>query len=113
MRFMDEILLVLTNVPDEATGAQIARRLVESRLAACVNLLPQVSSVYRWQGAVEQANETTLSIKTTKERYPELEAAIKALHPYDLPEIIAVPVTGGLPAYLAWVAAETKKEVHV
>ena len=113
MRFMDEILLVLTNVPDQTVGMAIATRLVDGRLSACVNLLPQVRSVYRWQGGVEQASETTLLIKTTAARYPEVESAIKALHPYDLPEIIAVPVAAGLSAYLAWVTAETKKDVHV
>lgn len=110
---MHEILLVLTNVPDEATGEAIARALVEDRLAACVNLLPAVQSIYRWQGAIEQAHETTLLIKTTPQRYPELEAAIRARHPYEVPEIVAVPVTAGLPAYLAWVAMETEKKPHV
>ena len=110
---MDAILLVLTNLPDDASAASIARRLVEDRLSACVNLLPGVRSVYRWQDAIEEAGEVTLLIKTTAERYLEVEAAIKALHPYDLPEIIALPIAAGLPAYLAWVASETKKDVNV
>lgn len=110
---MNEILLVLTNVPDEATGDTIGRRLVEDRMAACVNLLPATRSIYRWQGAVEEATEVTLLVKTTPQRYADVEAAIRALHPYDLPEVIAVPVTAGLPGYLAWVATETKKDVNV
>lgn len=110
---MDATLLVLTNLPDEPSAARIARRLVEDRLSACVNLLPAVRSVYRWQDAIEEAGEVTLLVKTTVERYPDVEAAIKALHPYDLPEIIALPITAGLPAYLAWVASETKKDVNV
>lgn len=110
---MNDILLVLTNVPDEATGEAIARSLVEGRLVACVNLLPAVQSIYQWQGAVEQARETILLIKTTPQRYGEVEAAIKERHPYEVPEIIAVPVTAGLPAYLNWVAMETEKNPNV
>lgn len=110
---MNEVLLVLTNVPDEATGVAIARRLVDDRLSACVNLLPAVRSIYRWQGAAEETAETTLLIKTTQQRYHDVEAAIRAQHPYELPEIIALPVAAGLPAYLAWVATETKKDMNV
>lgn len=108
-----ETLLVLTNVPDQATAAQIARRLVEDRLSACVNLLPPVRSVYRWQNAVEEASEVPLLIKTAADRFSEVEAAIKALHPYEVPEIIALPITRGLPAYLAWMVSETRKESNV
>lgn len=102
-----ETLLVLTNCPDEATANAIALALVEEKLAACVNILPRVQSVYRWQGAVESASEIPLLIKSTVGRYAELEAAIRARHPYDVPEIIALPITQGLPAYLNWVATET------
>jgi len=83
--------------------------VVEARLAACVNILPRVQSVYRWQGAVESASEIPLLIKTTAANYPALENAIRAQHPYEIPEIIALPVERGLPAYLNWVAAETCK----
>lgn len=103
-------LLVITNLPDSDSARQLAAVLIESRLAACVNILPPCLSVYRWQGQVETANETPLLIKTTETRYAALEAAIRAAHPYELPEIVAVPVTAGLPAYLGWVAAETRPD---
>jgi periplasmic divalent cation tolerance protein len=102
-----ETLLVLTNCPDETTANAIALALVEEKLAACVNILPRVQSIYRWQGAVESASEIPLLIKSTVGRYAELEAAIRARHPYEVPEIIALPITQGLPAYLNWVATET------
>jgi len=106
-------LLVMTNLGDIASAQMLARALVEQRLAACVNILPAVQSIYRWNGAVEQAAEVTLLIKTTTARYAELEQAIRALHPYELPEVIAVPVSAGLPAYLEWIAQETRKETDV
>ncbi|HLO62062.1 MAG TPA: divalent-cation tolerance protein CutA [Azonexus sp.] len=101
-----ETLLVITNCPDEETANAIALALVEDKLAACVNILPRVQSVYRWQGSVESATEIPLLIKATANNYAALEAKIQALHPYDVPEIIAVPIARGLPAYLTWVAAE-------
>ena len=104
------VLLVLTNLPDPASAEALAAALIEARLAACVNLLASCRSVYRWNGAVEHANEVPLLIKTTAERYPALEAAIRARHPYELPEILALPIERGLPGYLAWVAAETQPE---
>ncbi|HJV82548.1 divalent-cation tolerance protein CutA [Noviherbaspirillum sp.] len=110
---MQQALLVLTNIPDETTAHAIARRVVEGRFAACVNLLPAVRSVYQWQGVVEEAGEVTMLIKTTQARYAELEAEIKAAHPYEVPEIIAVPITAGLPEYLGWVDSETRKELNV
>ncbi|MBU3695257.1 divalent-cation tolerance protein CutA [Dechloromonas sp.] len=103
-----QALLVIANCPDEACANRIALAVVEGGLAACVNLLPRVQSVYRWQGAIESASEVPLLIKTTAGRYAELEAAIRALHPYDVPEIIALPIAQGLPAYLDWLAAETR-----
>lgn len=110
---MDQALLVFTNVPSEPIAQAIARQLVEQRLVACVNVLPGVKSIYQWQGAVEEASEITLLIKTTAARYAEVEQAIRFAHPYEVPEIIATPVIAGLPAYLAWVATETKKEMNV
>lgn len=110
---MDQVLLVMTNMPDAASAHAMARALVEQNLAACVNCLPGVKSIYRWQGAIEEADEVTLLIKTGAARYAELEAAIKDSHPYQVPEIVALPVAGGLPAYLAWVTQETKKDVDV
>jgi len=100
-------LIVITNCPDEETANHIALAVVEARLAACVNILPRVQSIYRWQGAVESAVEVPLLIKTTTAAYPALEAAIRERHPYEVPEIIALPISAGLPAYLNWVAEET------
>jgi len=100
-------LLVLTNLPDRAAAERIADLLVERRLAACVNILAPCRSVYRWKGAVQHDEEHPMLIKTTAERYPAMEAAIREAHPYELPEIVAVPIERGLPAYLDWVAAET------
>ncbi len=102
-----DILLVLTNLPDAASAEALARRLVEARLAACVNILAPCRSVYRWQGAVESADEVPLLIKVPRAGYAALETAIRAAHPYELPEIVAVPVSVGLPAYLDWVRVET------
>jgi periplasmic divalent cation tolerance protein len=105
---MSEPLVILTNCPDEATADRIARSLVEQRLAACVNRLAPVHSTYRWQGAIEQAVEVPLLIKSTRERYPELEAAIRTLHPYSVPEILALPIAGGYAPYLRWVDDQTQ-----
>lgn len=101
-------LLVLTNVPDRAAAERLADMLVEKRLAACVNILAPCRSVYRWKGDVQHDEEHPMLMKTTAERYPALEQALRAAHPYELPEIIAVPVERGLPAYFDWVAAETQ-----
>lgn len=105
---MDEVILVITNLPDRDSARRVADALIENHAAACVNLLAECSSVYRWQGKVESASEVPLLIKTTRAAYPRLEAVIRKLHPYELPEIIAVPVTAGLPGYLKWVAEETQ-----
>lgn len=102
-----ETLLVITNLPDAYSAHALAGALVEARLAACVNILAPCRSVYRWQGKTENAEEVPVLIKTTAARYAALEAAIRARHPYELPEIIAVPVDRGLPEYLAWVDSET------
>lgn len=107
-----QTLLVLTNLPDQASAQALATALVEERLAACVNLLAPCRSIYRWQGAIEDATEIPLLIKTTAQRYAALEAAIRARHPYELPEIIAVPIAHGLPDYLNWVVTETRAKTH-
>lgn len=104
------ILVVLTNLPDRQSAEELARFLVEDQLAACVNVLSSCRSIYRWKGEVEETDEVPLLIKTTEARYEALEAAIRARHPYELPEIIALPVAQGLPDYLAWLAAETQKD---
>jgi len=104
---MDEIVIVLTNLPDRAAAVQLAQELVARRLAACVNVLAECTSVYRWKGGIENAAEVPVLIKTRAERYAEVEATIRSLHPYELPEIIAVPVRHGFDEYLQWVADET------
>ena len=109
---MDQALLVLTNVPDLECAQLIARTLVEARLAACVNLLPAVQSIYRWQGQIEEATEITLLIKTTSQQVDSLQTAIVKLHPYDVPEIIATPIVAGYAPYLQWIATETAKDNH-
>ncbi|HYA46377.1 MAG TPA: divalent-cation tolerance protein CutA [Burkholderiales bacterium] len=100
--------LVITNLPDRDSAVKLAQALIEKHVAACVNILSPCRSVYRWKGKTEDAEEFPMLIKTTRARYTELEAAIRAGHPYELPEIIAVPLSGGLPAYLEWVDAETR-----
>ena len=101
-------LLVLTNLPDRAAAERLADLVIAKNLAACVNILAPCRSVYRWKGAVQHDEEHPVLIKTTGERYAALEQALREGHPYELPEIIAVPIERGLPAYLDWVAAETK-----
>ena len=101
-------LLVVTNLPDRESAERLAALLIERRLAACVNILAPCSSVYRWQGEIQHDEEHPLLIKTAQDRYAEVEAAIRANHPYELPEVIAVRVIQGLPAYLQWVESETR-----
>lgn len=104
------VVVVLTSVPNQTAAEALASALVEGQFAACVNVLAPCRSIYRWKGAIERSEEVPLLIKTTEARYPALEEAIRARHPYETPEIIAVPVTSGLLDYLAWVAAETQAE---
>ncbi len=105
---MDEILLVITHLPDRASAERLANAAIDSHAAACVNILAPCTSIYRWQGKVETADEVPLLIKTTREAYGRLETLVRQRHPYELPEIIAVSVNGGLPDYLQWVAQETQ-----
>jgi periplasmic divalent cation tolerance protein len=100
-----EFFVVLTTCPDESTAARIARELIESRLAACVTRQP-VRSTYAWQGRIHDAPEMLLIIKTPAARYAQLEQRLQSLHPYDVPEIIALPVAAGSAAYLAWLSSE-------
>jgi len=95
--------VVLNTCPDAASAENIARSLVERKLAACVNILPGLRSIYTWKGACETAEEHLLIIKTLSAAYPALEQTIIELHPYELPEIIAVPLASGLSGYLAWI----------
>jgi periplasmic divalent cation tolerance protein len=102
-------LLVLTTVPDPALAEVIARRLIDEHCAACVSIGAPVRSLYHWRGKTETAEEVPLTIKTTAGSYPTVERLILELHPYELPEIIALAVTGGLVPYLDWIAAETER----
>lgn len=103
-----EIYLAWNTCPDEGTARRIATRLVEEQLAACVNIVPEVTSIYRWQGAVETASECLLIIKTRAEQLSRLEQRIAELHPYDVPEFVTVAVEGGSEAYLRWLVEETR-----
>jgi periplasmic divalent cation tolerance protein len=100
----DEALLVLSTFPDAATARRLGRQLVEEHCAACANILPAVESIYWWQGKVESGNETLVLFKTSAERYEALETTLRRLHPYEVPEIIALPIDRGLPEYMKWVA---------
>ena len=102
-----QYLLVLTNVPDQTVATTLAHAIVENKLAACVNILPGIQSVYRWDGKTEQAAEVSMYIKTLSTRYAALEAYLHEHHPYDVPEIIAIPFVAGLPAYLHWIEEQT------
>ena len=102
-----EAIVILTNAPDRDSAERIARALVESRAAACVNVLSPCTSVYRWQSAIQNDQEYPLLIKTLREHYGRAEAVIRAHHPAQLPEIIALPLSTGLPDYLAWIGHET------
>ena len=97
------VLLVLVTAP-AAEAARIARALVDERVAACVSQLPAVTSVYRWQGGVEEASETLLLIKTDEAHYAALESAVHRVHPYEVPEVIALPIERGSAAYLQWIS---------
>ncbi|MEP6877260.1 MAG: divalent-cation tolerance protein CutA [Nitrosospira sp.] len=103
---MDPILII-TNLPDRASAMALAHRLIDARLAACVNVLADCTSVYRWEEKNETVNEVPVFIKTSAKHYAQLEQLIKSIHPYELPEIIAVPISNGLPAYLKWIIDET------
>jgi periplasmic divalent cation tolerance protein len=100
----DEILLVLSTFPDLETARRIAAQLVTENFAACANIIPAIESIYRWQGKIEQGNETLVLFKTSAARYSAFQDKLKSLHPYDVPEIICFPLTAGWPPYLRWVA---------
>ena len=106
-----EVLLVLTNLPSREAAEKLADAVITERVAACVNILAPCRSVYRWKDEVQHDEEHPVLIKPTRARFPALEAAMRSAPPYELPEIIAVPVTAGLPQYLQWVADEVSVEV--
>ena len=102
MQENDKSVLVYSTFPTPEVAEDVGRALVEARLAACVNILPPMRSIYKWKGKTESADEQLLLIKSACERFPALMARVRALHPYELPEIVAVPIADGLPDYLAW-----------
>jgi periplasmic divalent cation tolerance protein len=105
---MNDAVVVLTTVENTEDGERLARLLVELELAACVQLLPPMTSIYRWQGKIERASETLLLIKTTREAYPELEIAVKQNHSYQMPELIVLPVEDGSKDYLDWLTVSVR-----
>ena len=105
---LPSLYLVFTTLPDAETAGRLAREMVEARLAACVNVMSPCRSIYRWQEAVEEDGEIPLIIKTTHQQYPALETFLRANHPYQVPEIVAIDVNDGLPDYLRWAAAATQ-----
>jgi len=102
-----EVRVVFITAPEVAVGRRIASALVEERLAACVNLVPGIISIYRWDGGVQEDAEVLLVVKTNEARCSELADRVRELHPYDLPELLALPAVGGSAAYLDWVRQET------
>ena len=103
---MDPVI-IMTNFPDRVSALALAKELVDQRLAACVNVLSECSSVYRWKNEIEHADEVPVLIKTLSQNYPQVESLVRRMHPYELPEIIAVPVVEGFPGYMQWIADET------
>ena len=103
----DQFVIVLTTLPVEGDAEKLASQLVEERLAACVNILPAMRSVYRWKDAIEKADERQLVIKTTRARVTELEARLRTLHPYDVPEFVVLPIDSGSADYLSWLSDST------
>lgn len=101
-------LLVLTNLPDQENAERLAQALISGQLAACVNILAPCTSIYRWKNQIETASEIPLLIKTTAAAYANVEKLVQEQHPYELPEIVQVPISGGLPAYIQWLIGETK-----
>ncbi|KAB0602321.1 divalent-cation tolerance protein CutA [Cupriavidus pauculus] len=102
----ESVWMAMTNLPDEASAERVARAVLQARVAACVNRLAPCQSEYWWQGQLESTQEWPLLIKTTQRQYAALQAMIEAEHPYDVPEVVAWPLSAGLPAYLAWVGRE-------
>ncbi len=104
---MTDTLLIMSTFPNMEKAEELATRLIQAKLAACINILPPMKSVYRWKNRIESGTEHLLMIKTRKERYQAVTEVIQQQHPYELPEIIAVPINAGLPAYLDWILENT------
>jgi periplasmic divalent cation tolerance protein len=107
---MSDVVLILTTVPDDELGESIGRTLVEERLAACVNVLPPMTSIYRWRGGVERDTERQMIVKTTRERVAPVRARLTELHSYELPEFLVLTVSDGSAAYLEWVALSVRPD---
>ena len=107
-RMADEIVIALSTFPDEETARRIAGQLVTENFAACANILPGVDSIYRWQGKIESGREVVVVFKTAENRRAAFQESLRALHPYEVPEIIFIPVTAGLPEYLRWVVDNSR-----
>ena len=105
---MSEFVIVLTTLPADGNAEALARTLVTERLAACVNVLPPMLSTYMWQGAVEDASERQLVMKTAASKVADLQERLKALHPYEVPEFLVIPIAGGSRDYLSWLAENTR-----
>jgi periplasmic divalent cation tolerance protein len=103
----EQFVIVLTTLPIESDAENFASQLVEEKLAACVNVLPAMRSVYRWKNAIERSDERQLLIKTASSRVPELEARLRTLHAYEVPEFLVIPVASGSATYLSWLAENT------
>jgi periplasmic divalent cation tolerance protein len=108
-KFMSTYQILLTTCPDQATAHNIAKSLLEQNLVACVNIVPQIQSLYVWRDEIVSDNEVLLLIKTTTKSYADIEKLILQLHPYELPELIAIAITQGLPGYLNWLSSSTAK----
>ena len=105
----DQFVVVLTTFPADGDAEQLAHTLVEERLAACVNVLPAMTSIYSWKGSIEKSDERQIVIKTSSGRVRDLETRLKTLHPYDVPEFVVVPIVEGSQEYLAWLSENTSK----
>lgn len=103
-----QYLVIINTCPDKETATRVANALIHKRLAACVNILPGLTSVYHWRGQIETGEEFLLLIKTTQAAYGDVQAAIREIHPYELPEIVAVPIVAGLDAYLSWIGGNVE-----
>lgn len=102
----NKIIIIFVTVPDQKEGRRISKEILTSRLAACVNIIPGIQSMYQWKGKIVQEKEAMLVLKTTRSRYRKLEQKIKQLHSYEVPEVIAIPIIYGSPQYIEWVAKE-------
>lgn len=108
---MTETILVITNFPDKESASTLGQMLIDEQLAACVNIMSACTSIYRWQDMTETTDEIPVFIKTQQKHYKQVEELINSMHPYELPEVIIVPITGGLPAYLQWIIEETTPSI--